>query len=770
MENCFNPFTFPVASLLYRIARNMISNGIRNKKEAVAACSLLQNCILLLEQESHLELLFAANYLLAQLYMKDSFPDESTEHPDPSFDDDFFDSTYIQADGSYSSDIKKGKVWLASTREEKCRATISFVVKALDLCNQISDRTPPRSLSFDVGESNNSSSFADDQREEEKKYDRIVAAKHDKELALESRFSNDYGLRYDGNFNISLKSNAIAAYTSLAAISISKNKCGRALKYLKIALSCLETIPTSERPVLLLRKHAEIGMRIGDICLQFAHMKTFSYEDCLTLSEEDTQFVSYVSCNTFGEESSNAQRYIAQIDDILKLSSEDLLIRALSWYENSLDVSPADDADQENVQQILALTARLGNVRNELGLFYMDMASALLKDWGEPSSEEQEMWKKSYQYFEKGIEAFSVIDDRRNKALLYSNKARIMRMCAQAYGNSTRPSDEANRGQFIQPERIYFSKAFEFYQKSLSSLGSRSEMPDIWDQISYDLSGAYFKMACILQDNAPLSSVSFEEVSKEVQKLMMKSLHFCHDEEEQTKSPRFRDIRLRIGTIHRRIGSLYQYSLRNKGSSDGTKKLKSLSDLHYNKAYSYLDAEEESIFEYLTTLNEHVALNTQLESRTASAYTTIKRLKCALTLLLRKKNISVLQAGARSLQKTLAKEGLVENLQGDGNESKNNRQKGLNCSVEIVVNSLSVLDMMFKKVLKDLVQTFSKNPKITVVEKLDLTKSKRMYEVYLRRATERTTGINKLEEGIFLFNMIAKIIEKIRGESSLDND
>ena len=114
---------------------------------------------------------------------------------------------------------------------------ISF--QALDLCNQISDRTTPRSLSFDLGESNNSSSFADDQREEEKKYDRIVAAKHDKELALESRFSNDYGLRYDGNFNISLKSSAIAAYTSLAVISISKNKCGRALKYLKIALSCL---------------------------------------------------------------------------------------------------------------------------------------------------------------------------------------------------------------------------------------------------------------------------------------------------------------------------------------------------------------------------------------------------------------------------------------------------------------------------------------------------------------------------------------------------
>ena len=169
-----------------------------------------------------------------------------------------------------------------------------------------------------------------------------------------------------------------------------------------------------------------------------------------------------------------------------------------------------------------------------------------------------------------------------------------------------------------------------------------------------------------------------------------------------------------------------------------------------------------------------MALNTQVEARSTSAYTTVKRLKCALTLLLRKKNITVLQAGGRSLQRTASKEGVTETLQGNGNERKSSKQKGrieaLNCSVEIVVDGLSVLDMMFKKVLKDLVQTFSKNPKITVVEKLDLTESKRMYEIYLRRAAERTTGINKLKEGIFLFNMIADVIEKIRAESSLDND
>ena len=33
-----------------------------------------------------------------------------------------------------------------------------------------------------------------------------------------------------------------------------------------------------------------------------------------------------------------------------------------------------------------------------------------------------------------------------------------MRLCAQVYGNSTRPTEQANRGEFIQLERLYFNK------------------------------------------------------------------------------------------------------------------------------------------------------------------------------------------------------------------------------------------------------------------------------------------------------------------------
>lgn len=60
--------------------------------------------------------------------------------------------------------------------------------------------------------------------------------------------------------------------------------------------------------------------------------------------------------------------------------------------------------------------------------------------------------------------------------------------------------------------KIYFAQAFEFYQKAFSCLGTRDTMPDIWDSISYELSGAYFSMGSLMQDHAPLESVSHEEV------------------------------------------------------------------------------------------------------------------------------------------------------------------------------------------------------------------------------------------------------------------
>ena len=97
----------------------------------------------------------------------------------------------------------------------------------------------PRCLTFDDGESENSYLVAESTKEQNDPDASAIVAKNDKQLALESHFCNDYGLDLDSSLKTSLKYNAIAAYTSLASVSIGKNKYGRALKFLKIALSCL---------------------------------------------------------------------------------------------------------------------------------------------------------------------------------------------------------------------------------------------------------------------------------------------------------------------------------------------------------------------------------------------------------------------------------------------------------------------------------------------------------------------------------------------------
>ena len=58
------------------------------------------------------------------------------------------------------------------------------------------------------------------------------------------------------------------------------------------------------------------------------------------------------------------------------------------------------------------ITKRLGNVKNELGVLYMNKAAALIDSGAEPSLEERELWKKSFSNFDRGIRTFDIIEDR----------------------------------------------------------------------------------------------------------------------------------------------------------------------------------------------------------------------------------------------------------------------------------------------------------------------------------------------------------------------
>lgn len=132
----------------------------------------------------------------------------------------------------------------------------------------------------------------------------------------------------------------------------------------------------------------------------------------------------------------------------------------------------------------------------------------------------------------KGSVTVFISSFRANLALLHSNTGRLMRLCAQAVR-----TDKPLQGEFSSEEKTFYkqvgistnhhhppprrlsdyyldviTQAIEFYNRALQSLAERKACPEVWDAVTWELSGAYFTMATLLQDYPPLSILSQQEV------------------------------------------------------------------------------------------------------------------------------------------------------------------------------------------------------------------------------------------------------------------
>ncbi|CAF1180282.1 unnamed protein product, partial [Didymodactylos carnosus] len=246
------------------------------------------------------------------------------------------------------------------------------------------------------------------------------------------------------------------------------------------------------------------------------------------------------------------------------------------------------------------LTKRFGNVRNEMGCFYISKCEQAVKNIDQESSKEvKELFRKSFESFNSGIKAFESIKDISNIALLYNNLGRLMRLYAQFYA----PIVNEVRGEFSPQERQYYNKAFDYYLKGLKLVENRG---DLYKTLSWELSGAYYTYATILQDYAPLSKHPQEDIEKEVIDYMTKSLKYL--EIETTSSSGRNSLAIyRAATIHHRLASLFHNSLRNPDSKTKRKHLRSLASFHYQKALKLFSVQENPL-EYLRVQLEEVAL------------------------------------------------------------------------------------------------------------------------------------------------------------------
>lgn len=106
-----NPFTVPVAMLLYNVARNMKNSSQHiSAKQAGSIKTLLDNCIKLLPKEKYPQIVTSSYYLLADLYVPTGIDPVS-----PNFGDDCESDTYsVYDDERYNSDCE-GTVGGSST-------------------------------------------------------------------------------------------------------------------------------------------------------------------------------------------------------------------------------------------------------------------------------------------------------------------------------------------------------------------------------------------------------------------------------------------------------------------------------------------------------------------------------------------------------------------------------------------------------------------------------------------------------------------------------
>lgn len=161
-------------------------------------------------------------------------------------------------------------------------------------------------------------------------------------------------------------------------------------------------------------------------------------------------------------------------------SIEQMLLASCQCYEKALLMDP--------LQEVNSLYRRLGNVQNEIGVFYMSKASTCSNNY-------EEYNRKVFQYLQSGIKLFEAVKDDANLALLHSNMGRLMRICA----HFNTPDDSAKRKVKGQ-EKHFYNKALESYQKALQVLGNRRSNPEVWDTVSWELSSLLFTRAQWLQD------------------------------------------------------------------------------------------------------------------------------------------------------------------------------------------------------------------------------------------------------------------------------
>ena len=632
-----SPFTVPLGMLLYRVARNMWQQECRKKRATIR--TLLENCLLLLDEEKHSQVYTSACFLLSDLVVPETVIEDVWEdnNDDTSDDSEQSEQEEESSDNTTTTiDVKalcvkshnycKSREFvqtkcMTENIQDRCNITLQVISKGL--------KSLDKDFTIQTRKQNH---LVEEQR---RCYSHEAIPLHYEPLKKSAPpFDDNHTPLHDLKVSettssrtwhrlskVLLLRKAAITFFSLAKSGFAAQNLSYSFKYIKLALQCFAGM----RILLPKRAHGDIGVLVqlmslaGDIHLMYIHRGVAMEMVVPDYSDEEITVTDSVNreLETFEYE------WACTLQDEMK----GRLLLCCKCYAVAIDTAQAINTDPK-CEPTLSLAKRHGNILNELGVWYMNQAQTLLEkqDGIFPKGEFESLCEESALCLKKGMSRFQSVGDKANKALLLSNKGRLFRVKAQEQSQSLRASGK----EFSKEERNSYKQSMDCYQKALDILKHRDAYTDIWDSISWELSTTYFNMAMLLQDYAPLTRSSQEEVEKEVVTLMNKSLWYCNIETTPARQPMYA---YRAGTINHRLASLYHNCLRQQENDHRQKYLRQLAETHYNKAIKHFQAVECTLELFRVQL-EQVALQEYFLSTQNNNRSKQRTLTLALSYLL----------------------------------------------------------------------------------------------------------------------------------------
>jgi len=624
-----NPFQTPVSMLLYRLARSILESGDRGEEEGTVR-ELLTNCVELLDAEKFPHIATSAHFLLSELYLPDdtdpAMPAFSGGHEeggevregvaeeggDVQSDVDYSQySVEVQTlclPGSLNYLGEKRSPPISATTENRCVSALKHIDQGLRFLSSLETKREKREAQMEkererverdnlkmsvpnkpipMGYTGNSAV--------------VQRTRSVSEGAMTQLRPEQMEMTWTEYLKFLLLKKSLLVYITMSEVYFNKKHLGKTLKCVKRAMNCHSMVVCLGGQEEARPGHAVLGFALG--VAGDCYMACVANWDSMPVYQEQYNTALPAGSGIARE----VERYTTELDRDWTIKQprdiREAMELASKCYSRALELTGTKDE---------SLVKRLANVENELGVFYMNQATALVQKISDNQelavtamAGAQDLFNYSRKYLNQGIAKFESISDLANTALLLSNSGRLSRLAGHAAG--LQAGVEGGGVEYGGEEAGHYKAAVEYYHQALAVLGSKKTSSQIWDTVSWELSSTLYTVGTLLQDHAPLSTQSRDEVEKAVTEHMSQALKYCDTE---TVSPRQLMYQSRAAVIHHRLASLYHHSYRCYATDDNSnrkKKLKQLSELHYLKA-SQLFLVVDRQAEFLRTVLERAGL------------------------------------------------------------------------------------------------------------------------------------------------------------------